>query len=164
MKKIVSFVLALLIPLQGCATTSASTSSADYLRAIEEVEWVDLASSHRSPESARQILDEATGSGRDLLRVFTSDGDTVVVKDPVIVGDYVAPKLYVVGDQVVVEESIALEDLVRWQAGIGPKEFSELLVESPIVQAAGQAAAGALLLLGIGAAFVFGKIWAAPQG
>tara|TARA_B100000686_G_scaffold71277_1_gene77022 strand:- start:5182 stop:5676 length:495 start_codon:yes stop_codon:yes gene_type:complete len=164
MKKIVSFVLALLIPLQGCATTSASTSSADYLRAIEEVEWVDLASSHRSPESARQILDEATGSGRDLLRVFTSDGDTVVVKDPVIVGDYVAPKLYVVGDQVVVEESIALEDLVRWQAGIGPKGFSELFVEAPIVKFVGGAALTALMVIGIGAAFMLAMIAGASQG
>tara|TARA_B100000686_G_C16757816_1_gene956700 strand:- start:162 stop:677 length:516 start_codon:yes stop_codon:yes gene_type:complete len=125
MKKIICLVLALLIPLQGCATTSASTSSADHLRAMEEVEWVDLASSHGSPESARQILEEAVDTGRDGLRVFTSDGDTVVVMDPTIrrgIIDYIPRDIIhsrgeVVGGRILEPKNIALEDVIRWQTG-----------------------------------------------
>ena len=86
MKKIISLVLALLIPLLGCATPSylSEGSSSTYLQAIEEGEWVELASPRRSPDSARQILEEAVDTGRDHLRVFTSDGDTVVMKDPTL--------------------------------------------------------------------------------
>ena len=125
MMKIISLVLALLIPLQGCATTSASTSSADHLRAIEEVEWFELSSPRRSPESARQILEEAVDTGRDGLRVFTSDGDTVVVKDPTIrrgIIDYIPRDIIdsrgeVVGGRILEPKNIALEDVIRWQAG-----------------------------------------------
>ena len=86
MKKIISLVLALLIPLLGCATPSylSEGASSTYLQAIEEGEWVELASPRGSPDSARQILEEAVDTGRDHLRVFTSDGDTVVIKDPTI--------------------------------------------------------------------------------
>ena len=165
MKKIISLVLALLIPLLGCATTSPTERITASIHAVEESEWVDLASPRRSPESARQILEEATGSGRDLLRVFTSDGDTVVVKDPTIWEDIIysrgevdflrvftsdgdtvlsiddrrSPENIinsmegVVGVQVVVEESIALEDVVRWQAAdapstVSPSEFFGVII------------------------------------
>ena len=117
MKKVICLVLALLIPLQGCATTSASTSSADHLRAIEEVEWFELSSPRRSPESARQILEEAVDTGRDGLRVFTSDGDTVVVKDPTIREDIIYSMGEVVGGRILEPKNIALEDVIRWQAG-----------------------------------------------
>ena len=63
MKKVISLVLALLIPLLGCATTSPTERIAASIHAVEESEWVDLASPRRSPESARQILEEVTGSG-----------------------------------------------------------------------------------------------------
>ena len=126
-KNIVSLVLALLIPLQGCATTDPFENSATYLQAIEEAEWVELASPRRSPDSARQILEEAVDTGRDHLRVFTSDGDTVVMKDPTIREDIIYSD--VVGGQVVIGENIALEDVIRWQAGRLPAELMEIVAD-----------------------------------
>ena len=164
MKKVISLVLALLIPLLGCATTSPTERITASIHAVEESEWVDIASPRRSPESARQILEEVTGSGRDFLRVFTSDGDTVVVKDPTIWEDIIYSRGEVdflrvftsdgdtvlsidgrspediinsmegvVGVQVVVEESIALEDVVRWQVAdafstVSPSEFFGVII------------------------------------
>ena len=129
MKNIVSLVLALLIPLQGCATPSylSEGASPTYLQAIEEAEWVELASPRRSPDSARQILEEAVDTGRDHLRVFTSDGDTVVMKDPTIREDIIYSD--VVGGQVVIGENIALEDVIRWQAGRLPAELMEIVAD-----------------------------------
>ena len=125
MKKVISLVLALLIPLLGCATTSPTERIAASIHAVEESEWVDLASPRRSPESARQILEEAVDTGRDGLRVFTSDGDTVVVKDPTIrrgIIDYIPRDIIhsrgeVVGGRILEPKNIALEDVIRWQAG-----------------------------------------------
>ena len=161
MKKVISLVLALLIPLLGCATTSPTERIAASIHAVEESEWVDLASPRRSPDSARRILDEATGSGRDLLRVFTSDGDTVLIKDRIIIGDYVSPpNLNVAGVQVVVEESIALEGVVRWQAASSPYVNSGLeggfgSIGIAIVGLAGVIGVGVLfnkILAGVGGA------------
>ena len=130
MKKIISLVLALLIPLLGCATPSylSEGSSSTYLQAIEEGEWVELASPRRSPDSARQILEEAVDTGRDHLRVFTSDGDTVVMKDPTIREDII---YYVPVDnlQFEIQENIALEDVIRWQAGRLPAELMEIVAD-----------------------------------
>jgi hypothetical protein len=130
MKKIISLVLALLIPLLGCATPSylSEGSSSTYLQAIEEGEWVELASPRGSPDSARQILEEAVDTGRDHLRVFTSDGDTVVMKDPTIREDII---YYVPVDnlQFEIQENIALEDVIRWQAGRLPAELMEIVAD-----------------------------------
>ena len=130
MKKIISLVLALLIPLLGCATPSylQEGASPTYLQAIEEGEWVELASPRRSPDSARQILEEAVDTGRDHLRVFTSDGDTVVMKDPTIREDII---YYVSVDNLTLEiqENIALEDVIRWQAGRLPAELMEIVAD-----------------------------------
>jgi hypothetical protein len=129
MKKIISLVLALLIPLLGCATPSylSEGSSSTYLQAIEEGEWVELASPRGSPDSARQILEEAVDTGRDHLRVFTSDGDTVVIKDPTIREQIIFSD--VVEGQVVIGENIALEDVIRWQAGRLPAELMEIVAD-----------------------------------
>ena len=130
MKKIISLVLALLIPLLGCATPSylSEGASSTYLQAIEEGEWVELASPRGSPDSARQILEEAVDTGRDHLRVFTSDGDTVVIKDPTIRERYHLFRCPSEG-QVVIGENIALEDVIRWQAGRLPAELMEIVAD-----------------------------------
>ena len=130
MKKIVSLVLALLIPLQGCATTSPFSRSAAYLQAMEEVEWVELASPRRSPDSARKILEEAVDTGRDHLRVFTSDGDTVVIKDPTIREDFIySDATYEINPVDMLVHNIPLEDVIRWQAGRLPAELMEIVAD-----------------------------------
>jgi len=131
MKKIISLVLALLIPLLGCATPSylSEGASPTYLQAIEEGEWVELASPRGSPDSARQILEEAVDTGRDHLRVFTSDGDTVVVKDPTIRGDIIFSVSVANLINLEIQENIALEDVIRWQAGRLPAELMEILAD-----------------------------------
>ena len=95
---------------------------------MEEIEWVELSSPRRSQESARQTLEEAVDTGRDYLRVFTSDGDTVVVKDPTIREDII---YYVSVDNLTLEiqENIALEDVIRWQAGRLPAELMEIVAD-----------------------------------
>ena len=70
-------------------------------------------------------MEEAVDTGRDHLRVFTSDGDTVLVKDPRIrrgIIDYIPRDIIhsrgeVVGGRILEPKNIALEDVIRWQAG-----------------------------------------------
>ena len=96
MKELLLLLLVVLIPLNGCASSSLGRPSSP------SSGWIDIPSPHAS-EAVRRSLE---GSRYESIRVHKTDGTLVVLRSPVLHGDTVLS-----GDG----HAFALNDIERWQ-------------------------------------------------
>jgi hypothetical protein len=102
MKKPLSLLFALLIPLNGCAGGLLASSGSG---------WVELPNPQTLEADSSQVAQTLALQGVDLVRIYTSNFETVVITDPEIYGDSI---ISTTGRP---PTGIALKDVVRWERG-----------------------------------------------
>jgi hypothetical protein len=102
MKKPLSLLFAVLIPLNGCAGGLLAPSGSN---------WVELPNPDTSETDSSEVAETLVLQGVDLVRIYTTNFETVVITDPEIYRDSI---ISTTGRP---PTGIALKDVVRWERG-----------------------------------------------
>ena len=102
MKKPLSLLFVVLIPLNGCAGGLLASSGSS---------WVELPTPPTSETDSTGVAETLALQGVDLVRIYTTNFETVVITDPEIYGDSI---ISTTGRP---PNGIALKDVVRWERG-----------------------------------------------
>ena len=102
MRKPLSLLFALLIPLNGCAGGLLASSGSG---------WVEPPTPHTAETDSSQVAPTLALQGVDLVRIYTTNFETVVVTDPEIYRDSI---ISTTGRP---PTGVALKDVVRWERG-----------------------------------------------
>ena len=102
MKNHYRYFFVVLIPLNGCAGGLLASSGSS---------WVELPNPPTSETDSTEVAETLALQGVDLVRIYTSNFETVVITDPEIYGDSI---ISTTGRP---PTGIALKDVVRWERG-----------------------------------------------